>query len=98
MAPDLDHGHRVPARPARRVGRDLGRADGDPDLPEEPPPGQGWLHRFGNRAPGGLAVSTGTSSDSRDLAMTPIANGSGDSGDLRCDALVFFGASGDLAY
>lgn len=43
-------------------------------------------------------MSTGTSSDSRDLAMTPIANGSGDSGDLGCDALVFFGASGDLAY
>jgi glucose-6-phosphate 1-dehydrogenase len=30
--------------------------------------------------------------------MTPIANGSRDSGALRCDALVFFGASGDLAY
>jgi hypothetical protein len=43
-------------------------------------------------------VSPGTSSDSRDLAMTPIANGSGGSGALRCDALVFFGASGDLAY
>src|SRR5947209_18102748 len=39
-----------------RVGRDLCRADGDPDLPEEPAPGQGWLHRSGNRAPGGLVV------------------------------------------
>jgi hypothetical protein len=37
-------------------------------------------------------VSPGTSSDSRDLAMTPIANGSGGSGALGCDALVFFGA------
>jgi pimeloyl-ACP methyl ester carboxylesterase len=43
-------------------------------------------------------VSTGTSSDSRDLDMTPIANGSYDSGDLGCDALVFFGGSGDLPF